>query len=132
MNKKTLFITTKGLIQLDENLEPTGYKSDREAVNNVVRIKEPMHIVYNKNEKRIELDAEEGDILISFYESTYPNPVILIHSKEWEENLIAYDKYNEELEKKWAAQRASQDCKKADCGDCLAEAIPDAQCEGSY
>lgn len=110
MNKKTLFITTRGLIQLDENLEPTGYTTDREAISNVVRINEPTHIVYNKNEKRIELDAEEGDILVAFYESTYPNPVILIHSKEWAENILSYRTAEQKRKEEWA--------KRASCGEC--------------
>ena len=103
MNKKTLFITTKGLIVLDENNEPSGMASDRGAISNVVRIAEPTHLVYNKNDKRVELDAEEGDILIIFYEQNFPNPMILIHSKEWNENLVAYQEYEQKLKEKWAS-----------------------------
>lgn len=103
MNKKILFVTTRGLIQLDENNEPIGKNSDRQAISTVVRITEPVHIVYNKNDKRIELDAEEGDILVEFYDSAFPNPILLIHSKEWVENLNKYDEEQQKLKEKWAA-----------------------------
>lgn len=103
MRKKTIFITSAGLIQLDDNYEPTGMSSERTAINKVIRITEPVHIVYNKNNKRIELDAEEGDLLVEFYESAFPNPILLIHSKEWVENLNKYDEEQQKLKEKWAA-----------------------------
>lgn len=102
MRKKTIFITSAGLIQLDDNYEPIGMNSERTAINRVIRITEPVHIVYNKNNKRIELDAEEGDILVEFYESAFPNPVLLIHSKEWNENLEKYDEVQQKAKELWA------------------------------
>ena len=105
MSKKTIFITSAGLIRLDDNYEPTGMNSDRTAINRVVRITEPVHIVYNKNDKRIELDAEEGDLLVEFYEDAFPNPILLIHSKEWNENLEKYDEIQQAAKEKWAAAK---------------------------
>ena len=102
MSKKTIFITTAGLIQLDENNEPIGMNSERTAINRIFRITEPVHIVYNKNNKRIELDAEEGDILVEFYESAFPNPILLIHSKEWSENLEKYDEIQQKAKEEWS------------------------------
>ena len=104
MNKKTIFITSAGLIQLDDNYEPIGMNSDRTAINRIIRITEPVHIVYNKNDKRIELDAEEGDILIEFYEGAYPNPIVLINSKEWFENLVTYEEQQQKAKEEWAAK----------------------------
>lgn len=112
MNKKTLFFTSRGLIQLDENFEPVGRDSDREGIERIVRIDEPMHIVYNKNDKRIELDAEEGDILIIFYESYFPQPMILVHSKEWAENILSYREAEQKRKEEWAK------AKKTQCGEC--------------
>jgi hypothetical protein len=102
MSKKTIFITSAGLIRLDENNEPTGMSSERTAINRILRITEPVHIVYNKNDKRIELDAEEGDILVEFYESAFPNPILLIHSKEWSENLEKYDEVQQKAKEEWS------------------------------
>lgn len=102
MSKKTIFITSAGLIQLNENNEPIGMNSDRTAINRVVRITEPVHIVYNKNDKRIELDAEEGDLLVEFYEGAFPNPILLIHSKEWNENLEKYDEIQQKAKEAWS------------------------------
>lgn len=109
MNKKTLFFTTRGLIELNENNEPVGKNTDREAISNVVRITEPTHIVYNKNDKRIELDAEAGDMVITFYDSSYPNPMIIVHSLEWVENLEAYEAEQQRAKEEWAAKHAN-DC----------------------
>ena len=110
MSKKTIFITTSGLIQLDENNEPIGMNSDRTAINRILRITEPVHIVYNKNDKRIELDAEEGDILIEFYEGAYPKPIVLINSKEWVENLVTYEEEQQRAKEEWAAKRNGVCC----------------------
>ena len=118
MNKKTLFITSRGLIRLDENLEPVGVNSDREAIEYVVRIDEPMHIVYNKNNKHIELDAEEGDILIVFYESEYQHPMVLVHSKEWAENIEGYRIAEQKRKEEWAKNKKSQCDECCDCGTC--------------
>lgn len=110
MSKKTIFITTSGLIRLDEHNEPIGMTSDRTAINRILRIMEPVHIVYNKNDKRIELDAEEGDILIEFYEGAYPNPIVLINSKEWVENLVTYEEEQQRAKEEWAAKRNGVCC----------------------
>ena len=107
MNKKALFITTRGLIELNENNEPVGRNTDREGISNIVRIKEPTHIVYNRNEKRIELDAEAGDMVITFYDNSYPNPVIIVHSLEWVENLEAYEAEQQRAREEWAAKHAN-------------------------
>lgn len=110
MNKNTLFLTDAGLIKLDEFNEPIGVHSDRTAISRVVKINEPTHIVYNKNNRRIQLEAEEGDILIEFYEGSFTNPIILIHSKEWVENLEKYEKVQQEAKEKWAAANACDSC----------------------
>lgn len=109
MNKKTIFYTTRGIIEMKDG-EPVGVNSDREAISNVVLIDEPTHIVYNKGEQRVELDAEEGDIVICFYENAYPNKILVVSSKEWAENILAYRKSEQETKEKWAAQACKEDC----------------------
>lgn len=107
MNKKTIFFTSRGIIEMKDG-EPVGVNSDREAISNVVLIDEPTHIVYNKGEQRVELDAEEGDIVICFYEYAYPNRILVVNSKEWAENISAYRKSEQETKEKWAAQQANK------------------------
>lgn len=115
MNKKTLFITTRGFIQLNDSLEPVGYDTDRSAISNVVRIKEPLHIVYNRRDDvRIELEAEPGDILVEFYEGVFPNPIVLVHSKEWSENIDKYEEAQQAAKEKWAAAKCQGE---VSCGD---------------
>lgn len=113
MNKKTLFVTSKGMLRMENN-EPVGVNSDREAISTVLRITEPIHIVYNRNNKRIELDGEDGDILIVFYDNAFPNPIILVHSAEWAENLIKYDEEQQRIKEKWANEAAKGDAVCAD------------------
>lgn len=53
-----------------------------------------------KNTKRDgsvqEIDVKPGDILIKFYENTFPNNWIVVNSNEWKENIETYNKKQEE------------------------------------
>jgi len=121
MNKKTLFVTSRGLIEMN-NGEPYGKDSSRLAIDRVARITEPTHIIYTRlgEEKRFELDAEPDDILVIFYENTFPTPIILVHSKEWAENIKAYEAREQAEKEAWAKNKlelAQTSCTGCGC-DC--------------
>lgn len=103
---KNLFITERGAIEMVNN-EPKYKNSDRNAIDNVYLITEDTHIVYNRYDgKRIELNAEAGDILIKFYESTFSSPIIIVHSEEWKNNILAYNEAEQKRKEEWAAKAA--------------------------
>ena len=106
---KNLFITERGAIEMVNN-EPAYKNSSRSAIDSVYLIEEDTHIVYNNpyKNKRIELDAEAGDILVKFYDSAFGNPIILVHSKEWEENIRNYEIEEQKRKEEWAAKVASK------------------------
>lgn len=106
---KKLFFTTRGPIELDENNEPHEAKYSRDGVANVFLIAEPTHAVYDKGGKRIELDAEPGDILLHFYESVFDHPILVVKSQEWKENIEKYDELQQKAAEKWAAQKLQQE-----------------------
>lgn len=109
--KKTLYFTTsRGAVELSDSMIPVGVNSSRNAVDAVYLLKEPTHLVYMRlgTDKKIELDGEAGDIVVIFYEHCFDNPMIVVNSKEWAENIINYDKKQQEAAEKWAAEKAEK------------------------
>lgn len=111
----TLYITSTGRVLLDENNNPCSLERTREGINNVFYIKEDTKVIYKKGEENITLDAKAGDILVSFYENEFPNKVIVVNNKEWQENLTKYEEWEQKRKEEWAA------AKNAECGDCEAK-----------
>lgn len=106
---KNLYISTRGAIQLNENNIPEFYDSERTGIESVYTIKEDTHIVYDRTNKHVELDAKAGDILVVFYNSIFENPVILIDSKEWVDNLENYKKEEQRRREEWASKKISSE-----------------------
>ena len=113
---KTLYITDSGTVMLDEDkLNVSPCRTEREAIQRIYKIEEDTHIVVNymdPKKDKIELDAKADDIIIMFYENSYPNKVIIVNSPEWSENLTAYNDKMAEIESKKLSR-----CDKCD-GDC--------------
>lgn len=104
MNK--LFFTPNGAFKM-QNDEPVFVPSDRIAISRILTITEPTHIVYNGKDKRVELDAQEGDIVVTFYDSLFPNPIVIVNSKEWADNITTYNKRQQSAKEEWAAKNAA-------------------------
>lgn len=105
---KTIYITSRGAIALNENNEPLFVQESRSAVRSAYLITEPTHIVYNSSNKRIELDAEPDDILIEFYDTTFNTPIVVVNSKEWAENIKKYNEVEQKRKEEWAARAAEK------------------------
>ncbi len=69
----TLYITRNGRVLVDESGTPQTMESSREAISSLYRIKEETKIVFVKNEKKKDIIAKTGDIVINFYEEKFPN-----------------------------------------------------------
>lgn len=110
---KTLYLTENNNIVIDtDNNSADRINRARLAINDAFIIKEPMHVVYGFDGNKKEMDADKGDIVITFYEDSFPNKVIVIKNDQWVENLLEYEKKEQEEKERWAAQKC------ADCGKC--------------
>lgn len=105
----TLYITGTGRVQLDENNNPVNLKSYRSCIDDIYPISEDTKIIYKKGETDMTVDAKAGDLIIVFYENSYPNKVINVNSDAWKENIRSYDD---------AIQKAKEDWANKHCDDC--------------
>ena len=84
---KTLYLTgSNANIVVDPEVDyvSTLPCEDRYEIRSIYYIEEPMHVVYQCGERKEEIDARKGDLLIVFYENTR-NKYILdtIRTKQW-------------------------------------------------
>lgn len=91
---------------------------EREAIDRIFLVKEEMKFRNTKRDGSVqEVDVKPGDILIKFYENAFLNNWIVVNSKEWRENLEAYNKRQEEALK----ENLTECC---GCCDCDQSCIP--------
>jgi hypothetical protein len=105
---KNLYATDRGFISLDANNTPKFEHESRESINRILLLKEPTHIVYNVRDKHIELDGQDGDILITFYDSTFETPIVLVNSAEWANNIRKYEYEEQKRKEEWAKAQAKR------------------------
>ena len=106
----TLYISRTGRIMLDENNSPKPFDRSRVSIDDVYFIKEDTKIVFERGETKSELEAKAGDIVITFYEEKFPNRVIVVDSKQWKENLEAYEAYEQQMKEEWAKKNDAPCC----------------------
>lgn len=104
----TLYITRNGRVLVDESGTPQTMESSREAISSLYLIKEETKIVFVKNEKKKDIIANPGDIVINFYEEKFPNKVLVISNQEWKENLEAYENYLQDEKERWASSKGTE------------------------
>lgn len=112
----TIFITKTGRINIDENGNVSPCETAREGINNIIRLKEDTVIKYSYDSNTTTIEGKAGDLIITFYELNFPHRVIVVDSKEWKENLDAYEAYEQKQKEKWAEKNAEEcGCK---CDEC--------------
>ena len=74
-----------------------------------------MHILFKDGDHKEEFDVVEGDIIIKFYESKFEKQMIVVKSKEWADNIIAYEKLLQEQREQWAKEKTAA---AKICGEC--------------
>ena len=116
----TLYISRTGRIMLDENNSPKPFDRSRGSIDDVFFIKEDTKIVFERGETKTELEAKAGDIVVTFYEEQFPNRVIVVDSKQWKENLEAYETYEQKMKEEWAKKNDAPccDCCENCCKSC--------------
>lgn len=105
---KTLYLTRGGsnvLVDLENNTA-NRISTRRGAIDSIYLAEEPMHIVYGSGEYKKELDAEKNDIIVTFYHDTFKNQIIVIKNEDWFDNLVEYEKKQQEEKERWAASQA--------------------------
>lgn len=116
MNKKFI-INNQGSVVFDaETEEISSLECAREGISRIWLIKEPMTVVCQIGDKKYELNAKKGDIVIKFYDTDYPFPVVIVKSKDWVKNLDVYEKGMQKRKEEWARQKSNE------CGDICEQA----------
>lgn len=108
---KTLYLTDSSAniwIDTDNGTSGSLGTVDRYDMRNIFLIEEPMHVIYNYGEEHIEMDVKKGDLLATFYtRDSFKHKIGVLKSKEWRENIIAYNKAQQKAKEEWAAKQAS-------------------------
>jgi hypothetical protein len=118
---KTLYLTQSSaniFVDPEENTVGTLQTEDRYDIRAIYYMEEPMHVVYEFGERKEEIDAKKGDILLVFYNSKY-NKYILdtVKSKQWSANIKNRHKMEQKAKEEWAAKQAEGETPCCDCCD---------------
>ena len=118
---KTLYLTQSSaniFVDPEENTVGTLQTEDRYDIRAIYYMEEPMHVVYEFGERKEEIDAKKGDILLVFYNSKY-NKYILdtVKSKQWSANIKNRHKMEQKAKEEWAAKQAEGETSCCDCCD---------------
>ena len=114
----TIYITDTGRVMLDENNNPSPLYCTRNGIDDVFYLKQDVKIIYEKGDKKSVLNAKAGNIVLIFYEKTFPNRVIVVDSNEWKENIEVYEAKEQEIKEKWAGKNLAECGQCPDCAEC--------------
>lgn len=121
---KTLYLTgSPANIVVDPEIDFVGTlrNEDRYEIRSIYYIEEPTHVIYQCGERREEIDARKGDILLVFYENER-NKYILdtIKTKQWTANIKNARKIEQKEKEEWAAKQAAgcDSCNTSTCNKC--------------
>lgn len=121
---KTLYVSDSSanlVVDPEENYVGTLQNEDRYAIRGIYYAEEPMHVVYQSGERKEEIDAKKGDLIIVFYNDRF-NKYILdtIHTKQWVANIKNRRAIEQKEKEEWAAKNAEkcENCDAPCCGCC--------------
>ena len=134
---KTLYLTdSSSNIFVDKETDEVGTlrSEDRYDIRGLYYMEEPMHVVYESCDRKEEIDAKKGDLLILFYSNSYNKYVLdTVRTKQWTANIKNRRKIEQKEKEEWAAKNAckcdcdsKEACPCCDCG-CTAEPIAPAK-----
>lgn len=102
----TLYLTRGTNIAVDtETSKVDRIPTTRIAIDNIYLIDKPTHVIYGCGTYQKEVDAKEGDIVITFYDKVFKHQMIVISNEEWAENIIEYRKEEQREKEEWAAKK---------------------------
>ena len=115
---KTLYISNGSNILVDtEENTVNQLDGQREAIQRIYLAEEPMHVIYGRGEYKREVDVKKDDIIVTFYTDDFENRIVVVKNKDWANNLKKYNKRQQEIKEKWAAD-AGDNC--SECVKCPA------------
>lgn len=91
--KKLIIANTSAFMFDTETCGIDFIDSSRSAVNRIYRVSEDCELNVKIGNFIKEFNVKKGDIVVTFYEDVFPNKVVIIDNKEWNENLDAYEKH---------------------------------------
>lgn len=101
---KTLYIANSCNMLIDqENNTVRSLETQREAISRIYLATEPMHVVYGNGEYNKEVDVKKDDLIITFYDDSFKNRMIVVKNKDWVNNIKDYNKRQQEEKEKWAS-----------------------------
>ena len=126
---KTLYLTGSSaniVVDPETDFVSTLHSEDKYEIRNIYYIEEPMHVVYQNGERKEEIDARKGDLLLVFYDGAKNKHVLdTIKTKQWVANIKNARKIEQEAKEEWAKKQAEcGDCKCCGCADVCETACP--------
>ena len=116
---KTLYIANGSNICVDiDNNTAEQLDSDREGIQRIYLVKEPMHVVYTSGEYRRELDVKKDDIIITFYTDDFKEKIVVANSKDWVKNIKGWNEKEQKIKETWASKRLAENCDEPGCPKC--------------
>ena len=116
---KTLYLNSGTNIVIDPETDYVDklQSVSRYSIREVYYIEEPMHVVYQCGERKEEIDARKGDILVVFSDNRY-NKFILdtIKTKQWAANIKNTRELEQKEKEEWAKKQSECEC--CDCDAC--------------
>lgn len=101
------------LLKFDTETEQVNaISTEREAIRSITLINEPGVLV----DGDVEIPVKNGDLIIRFYERYFNKPMIVVKSKDWKNNINAYNKKMEEERNNMLEQKCCNEC--CDCENC--------------
>ena len=121
---KTLYLTNSSAnIVVDPEIDFVGTlpNEDRYAIRSIYYIEEPTHVVYQCGERKEEIDARKGDILLVFYDNSKTKYILdTIKTKQWAANIKHARKIEQKEKEEWAKRNANiAECDSKDCTECI-------------
>lgn len=110
---KTIMLPRIGYILDPMSGDIKHIDSERNAVDNIFIVPENCIVRIDDTV----LDAEAGDLVITFYESRFPNKAVVIKSDMWKQNIKAYQDYMQKQKEEWAKSNSCI-CECENCDTC--------------
>jgi len=119
---KTLYLTASSAnIWIDPETDEVGKleTEDRYEIRQVFYIEDPMHVIYQCGEKKEEIDAKKGEILLVFYDNKFNKYVLdTIRTKQWVANIKNRRKIEQKEREEWAKKQGEVKCEDCDACKC--------------
>lgn len=126
---KTLYIANGSNICVDiDNDTVEQLDGEREGIQRIYLVKEPMHVVYTSGKYRKELDVKKDDIIITFYADDFKEKIVVAKSKDWVKNIKSWNEKEQKIKEEWAAKQLAENCGESDCPTCCGTCSCESAC----